>query len=105
MSDMFSFMAKRQDAILRRDLGHNVKALSSFNQRYRYKIAEIAKDHARADKSNPFSFKRTMSHLLGGTAPMDDYSLTWGREHRRSNINPEIEFDVPMPMNMKIPCY
>lgn len=105
MSDMFSFMAKRQEAIFRGDIGHDRAALSHFNQRYRYKVMEIGKDHARADKSDPFCFKRHVSHLLGGTTSMDDYSLTWGREHRKSTLDPSIEFDVPMPMNIKIPCY
>lgn len=59
----------------------------------------LAMAQARADRSDPFTYSRVMSHLLDGAAEMDDYTLEWqAKQHRTAQ---GAEYVLMVPINVR----
>ncbi len=68
-------------------------------------IENKARDQAKADRSDPFTYARVRAHFLNGTVvEPDDYSVEWGRELCTSVFGARrVEFAVTVPRNVKRP--
>lgn len=60
-----------------------------------------ARQQAMADRSDPFTYARTMSHLLHGPAELDDYNVDW--VPRVCKTPQGDEYTLMVPVNMRRP--
>ena len=68
-------------------------------------IEEKAREQARADRSDPFTYARVRAHFHAGVViEPSDYSVEWGREIRTAVLGERrVEFAVAVPRNVKRP--
>lgn len=101
-----SFMDKRAHEIENGKIKKLPAAmLAHVNRKEIDKTVQVAQNEARADKSDPFAYRRAMSHMLSGITSRSDYEVTFGRSHVPSRLFPERgEITVDLPMNRSIPC-
>lgn len=114
MSDFLAFMQKRQNDILSGKIGQgSTKSLGAYNRKHSAHCHGIATGQAAVDRSDPFTYNRTMSHLTQGINSMTDYEMEMGQERRETSISVALAdkfgLDPKVTHNMakrrKIPCF
>jgi len=75
--------------------------LAAHNRSQMVRCHAVAQTQARADRSDPHVYNRTMCHLLAGLAAIDDYNVDWVKQARETVT--EEKFMVLVPTNMRRP--
>jgi hypothetical protein len=105
MDEFSKFMNDRASKIERGQM--NVPPFTAqFNQlpKNRQSVITAALEQQKADKSDPFIFTRTVSHLLNGVNKVSDYEHDMGKEAGYGAVPPHHPIKVNVPMHRKIPC-
>jgi len=111
---MLQFMAARQRAILKGELGHSRGKYALHQRKHVPECQVVARAQARANSSDPNTYDRVMSHLLNGTALRGDYQVEWGKRRGEAPFaalskhpfaSPAVGITVKIPINRKIPTY
>lgn len=104
MTTFSDFMEDRAKKIDRGTIRHNRQATEFFNKKNRTTCVTVAQDQAKADRSDPFVFNRSMSHMMNGLARRNDYEHQWGKERGFSPFKPHNPMSVDIATHRKIPC-
>ena len=114
MPTMLQFMATRQRAILKGEIGHSRERFSFHQKKHVPECQVVARAQARANPSDPNTYDRVMSHLLNGITLRGDYLVEWAKrriespfaslsKHPLASLPPGITVEIPI--NRKIPTY
>lgn len=71
------------------------KSLGDYNRSHHHAAMRIANDQARADPSDPFTFNRVASLLLGGFCMISDYRVQFRKEERTTESGDPFVIEVP----------
>ena len=75
-----------------------------YRGKARARVEQTALDHARADRSDPFTYNRITSRLFAGTEDLDDYHVDWRKETRKVQTqNGTIDYTIEVATNRKVP--
>lgn len=114
MTTMLQFMATRQRAILKGELGHSRERYAIHQRKHVPECQTVAKAQAKANSSDPNTFDRVMFHLLNGITLRGDYQVEWAKRReeslfapvsKHSLASPAVGIAVEIPINRKIPTY
>ena len=72
-----------------------------YRQKHALACRVRALEQAKADKSDPHTFNRVLSHLLNGPAELDDYGVEWQAVQKRTAQG--AEYALMVPINMRRP--
>lgn len=70
-----------------------------YRKRHRARVERIARDQARADRSDPFTYSRVKAHLERGIGQLEDYEVDFVPH---TYYTPQGEpYVLPVPVNQK----
>ncbi len=76
-------------------------SLANYNRDHMPSCIAIASKQKTANRSDPFTYDRVMSHLLGGLCMLSDYEVDFRNEPRMTESGKS--YSVQVPMNQKRP--
>lgn len=109
MSSFLKFMSDRQNMIDRGLLGYNREQYVKQQKPETVQTySMIGREQQRANKSDPYTYERTVSHLRNGTAMPADYHVVWGQGEAISPIGlalgKEVKIAIMVPHKRQVPC-
>lgn len=118
MTTAFKHIMGRQRLIAQGAIGHDRGKIAEKQSAEPDRCHLPAIAQARADKSDPYIYKRIRSHLNNGITLIGDYAVEFGRGQQESPfaVLDGVAFPwgiyehgknvpVDIPMRRKIPCY
>lgn len=78
-----------------------INSLGNYNRSQISVCEDVAKKQQHADRSDPFTYNRVMSHLLTGLCLISDYEVEFRNEPRMTENGKS--YSVQVPCNQKRP--
>lgn len=75
-------------------------ALATYNRANMTLCTATATKQQKANRSDPSTFNRVMTHLLGGLCLISDYDVQFRKEMRKTATG--ASYSVEIPHNMKV---
>ncbi len=75
-------------------------ALAAYNRDHMLLCIATATKQQKANRSDPSTFNRVMSHLLNGLCLISDYDVQFRKEGRKTATG--ASYSVEVPCNMKV---